>query len=327
VDPQAEEQLGRFLSLLEVQKRASRHTLAAYAHDLRQLADFCRRQGLERWDQLGEAHIRAHIAERHQNRIGSRSLQRSLSSLRSFFDFLVKTDSLALNPARAVRAPKAPKPLPAVLDVDQIAGLLDTPTQDPLEIRDLAIWELFYSSGLRLSELAALDCQDLDLAAGSAFVRSGKGRKARYLPVGGKACAAIARWLPIRADLAPEQEPALFLSERKKRISVRSIQARLSRWCVKLGLAEHVHPHMLRHSFASHMLEATSDLRAVQELLGHANISTTQIYTHMDFQRLAAVYDKAHPRSGRQDKPAKTPPEPEPGQSPGQAAGAELNQL
>ncbi|HUL11377.1 MAG TPA: tyrosine recombinase XerC [Methylococcaceae bacterium] len=293
----AREQLARFLELLEIRRRASAHTQAAYAHDLQQLTGFCERHQLGRWEDLRQHHVRAHLAERHREGLGSRSLQRELSALRSFFDFLIEEQRLALNPARGVRAPKAPRKLPKLLDVDQMVGLLDAAQDGELEARDLAMWELFYSCGLRLSELTQLDCKDVDLVSGSAFVRSGKGRKSRYCPVGGKACEAVRRWLAVRERYALADESALFVSNRGGRISPRTVQMRLERWRRKLGLAEHIHPHMLRHSFASHMLESTGDLRAVQELLGHANIATTQIYTHVDFQRLAAVYDQAHPRA------------------------------
>jgi integrase/recombinase XerC len=297
MEPDAREQLARFLELLEVRQRASAHTHAAYAHDLQRFAGYCQRNDLTRWDQVRQHHIRRHVAERHRDGLGSRSLQRELSALRSFFDFLVKESRLAVNPARGVRAPKAPRKLPKLLDVDQVAGLLDGEQEGDLEVRDLAMWELFYSSGLRLSELIQLDCRDVDLGSGSAFVQSGKGRKSRYVPVGSKACDALQRWLAIRERYALAGQTALFVSHRGGRIAPRTVQMRLEGWRRKLGVAEHIHPHMLRHSFASHMLESTSDLRAVQELLGHANISTTQIYTHVDFQRLAAVYDQAHPRA------------------------------
>lgn len=291
------EQLAQFLDMLRIQQRASRHTQEAYAHDLKWLSDFCERHQVGGWHVLRQHHIRAHIAERHRQGMGSRSLQRELSALRSFFDFLVKEGRIALNPARGVRAPKAARKLPRFLDVDQMSGLLDATQDGELEARDVAMWELFYSSGLRLSELTQLDSTDLDLESGSVFVQTGKGRKSRYAPVGSKACEALRRWLAIRERYVPEGEAALFISCRGQRISPRTVQMRLERWRRKLGLPERVHPHMLRHSFASHMLESSSDLRAVQELLGHANISTTQIYTHVDFQRLAAVYDQAHPRA------------------------------
>jgi len=302
MSPDAQAALARFFEKLQTQQRASPHTLEAYRHDLGQFAAYCENHdALESWQDLREPHVRAHIAERHRAGLGSRSLQRELSAIRGFFDDLLAEGCLSLNPAKGVRAPKAPRTLPKPLDVDQMAGMLEAQQDDALEVRDVAMWELFYSSGLRLSELTGLDCVDIDLDEGSVFVRAGKGGRSRYVPVGGKACAAIRIWLEARPAYAAGQEPALFVSRRGSRIAPRSVQQRLERWRVKHGIDGGVHPHKLRHSFASHMLEGSGDLRAVQELLGHANIATTQIYTHLDFQRLAAVYDQAHPRAKKRD--------------------------
>jgi len=301
MSPDAQAAVARYLEVLQIQQRLSPHTVDAYRHDLRQLADYCDQHGLDSWGGLREHHIRTHIAARHRADMGSRSLQRELSAIRGFFEFLIGEQSLPLNPARGVRAPKAPRTLPKPLDVDQMAGMLEAQQDDALEVRDVAMWELFYSSGLRLSELTGLDCPDIDLEADSVFVRSGKGGRSRYVPVGSKACAALRLWLEARAGYAGAQEPALFVSRLGKRIAPRSVQQRLERWRVKQGVDGRVHPHKLRHSFASHLLEGSGDLRAVQELLGHANIATTQIYTHLDFQRLAAVYDQAHPRAKKRD--------------------------
>jgi len=196
-----------------------------------------------------------------------------------------------------VRAPKQARRLPKTLDVDQINGLLDAGTDSVLEIRDLAMFELFYSSGLRLSELTALNLADLDMSDKSLIIRMGKGGKSRLLPIGHKAICILQQWLQLRANRVAASETAIFISKRGSRLSQRSVEARLTLWCKKKGIAEHVHPHMLRHSFASHLLESSQDLRSVQELLGHSNISTTQIYTHLDFQHLADIYDKAHPRA------------------------------
>lgn len=297
----AEAQVTRYLDALQNQKRMSVHTLDAYRHDLNELAVFCAANKLESWEAVREPHIRAHIAMRHRQDMKSRSLQRELSAIRGFFAFLIEEGHLNLNPAKGVRAPKAPRTLPKPLDVDQMAGMLEAQQDDELETRDVAMWELFYSSGLRLSELTNLDCSDIDLQAGSVFVRSGKGNRSRYVPVGSKACAAIQIWLQARPAHAGSQEQALFVSRLGKRIATRTVQQRLDRWRIKHGIDSHVHPHKLRHSFASHLLEGSGDLRAVQELLGHANIATTQIYTHLDFQRLAAVYDQAHPRAKKRD--------------------------
>ena len=297
MNPSAQQQLDRYLEMLQVHKRLSAHTLDAYGRDLARLVCFCERVELDDWEGLREHHVRAHIADRHRAHIESRSLQRELSAIRGFLNYLVSEGLLNLNPASGVRTPKVSRKLPKPLDVDSMAAMLDAQQNDGLEVRDLAMWELFYSSGLRLGELTGLNCPDIDLDSGSVFVRSGKGNRSRYVPVGSKACLAIGRWLLTRVFYAEESQPALFVSRLGKRIASRSVQQRLERWRLKLGVDAHIHPHMLRHSFASHMLEGSCDLRAVQELLGHANIATTQIYTHLDFQRLAAVYDQAHPRA------------------------------
>lgn len=286
----------QFLDYMRGEKRASDHTVSNYQRDLMRLKEFCAERQIEQWQLLQTADIRLYVASRHKAGIGARSIQRELAAFRSFFRFLLKRRMMALNPAQAVQAPKAPKNLPKTLDVDQVAGLLDANPDSIMEIRDVAIFELFYSSGLRLSELIMLDINDLDFSEGFLKVRHGKGGKQRILPVGGKALEAVRKWLACRPDCA---SGALFVSARGSRMGQRSVQLRLEKWCIKNGLAEHVHPHMLRHSFASHLLESCQDIRAVQELLGHADVSTTQIYTHLDFQHLASVYDKAHPRAKR----------------------------
>jgi integrase/recombinase XerC len=217
--------------------------------------------------------------------------------MRSFYHFLLKKRLVEINPAEHVQAPKQPRKLPKTLDVDQVTGLLEAGANSDLEIRDLAMFELFYSSGLRLSELVALNLADIDLDDHALIVRSGKGGKSRVLPIGSKAVSALRRWMPIRNDTADISEQALFTSNKGFRLSSRSVQLRLERWRMAKGIAENIHPHMLRHSFASHLLESSRDLRAVQELLGHSNISTTQIYTHLDFQHLAEIYDQTHPRA------------------------------
>lgn len=302
---EAHQQLRGFLDQLRYERRVSPHTIKGYTRDLEQLVHYCDGGEVEQWNHLQEHHIQSYIAGRHRKGLGGRSLQRELSAIRSFYDYLLKALHSDHNPAHGVHAPKGARRLPKTLDVDQISGLLETDPESELEIRDLAMWELFYSSGLRLSELANLNLNDVDLNDGSVLIREGKGRKSRVLPVGRCANNAIQSWLEIRPGVAVHDERALFVSQRGKRIGVRSIQSRLERWCRKLGLSEHVHPHMLRHSFASHLLESSSDLRAVQELLGHSNISTTQVYTHLDFQHLADVYDKAHPRAHKST--SKTP--------------------
>ncbi|MBV1875892.1 MAG: tyrosine recombinase XerC [Cycloclasticus sp.] len=287
----------QFLGVLKVERRLSSNTLKAYERDLSQLAAYCDEQGFSTWSELDVHHVRRFISERHRNGLGSRSLQRELSACRNFFGYLIKIKALPNNPAAGIRAPKAAKTLPNVLDVHQINALLEIEPMDNLEIRDLAMWELLYSSGLRVSELANIDLMDADLSGRTVHVVSGKGGKSRLLPLGGKAVGAIRKWLGVRMEFVKTGEMALFVGKTGSRLTTRGIQSRLERWRKRQGLQGRLYPHMLRHSFASHMLESSQDLRAVQELLGHSNISTTQVYTHLDFQHLASVYDKAHPRA------------------------------
>jgi integrase/recombinase XerC len=298
----AAQMLADFLEQLTVEKRASEHTVKNYQRDINHLTNYCSGKCILHWADLKQNDVRSHIASRHRQGLSSSSLQRELSAIRSFYNFLLKNRLAESNPAQHVKAPKQARKLPKTLDVDQINGLLEAGTNSDLEIRDLAMFELFYSSGLRLSELAGLNLTDVDLSDNSLMVRIGKGGKSRILPVGSKAVTAINNWLQLRLKNAAVSESALFVSIRGTRLSQRSIELRLEQWCKKKGIAEHIHPHMLRHSFASHLLESSQDLRAVQELLGHSNISTTQIYTHLDFQHLADVYDKAHPRAKKRSK-------------------------
>ncbi|BAO43304.1 tyrosine recombinase XerC [Thiolapillus brandeum] len=286
-----------FLRHLRLERRLSPRTLDAYERDLRDMAAWMQEHGRE-WLNLNQAEVRAWTAQRHRQGLSARSLQRRLAALRAFYHYLKREGRIQRNPAMGVRAPKVERKLPSTLDVDQMAQLLELPGNKPLDLRDQAMMELLYSSGLRLAELVSLDMSDLDLSDAMLEV-TGKGRKTRRLPVGSKARIAIQRWLEIRQELAEENEPALFVSQRGKRLSPRAVQSRLARRAMEQGAPRRVHPHMLRHSFASHMLESSGDLRAVQELLGHADISTTQIYTHLDFQHLAQVYDQAHPRARR----------------------------
>jgi len=293
----AELMLAEFFRQLTVEVRASEHTIKSYQRDLNQLSGYCTEKAIGQWADLQQTDIRAFIAGRHRKNLSSKSLQRELSAIRSFYNYLLKQGLVSINPAQHIQAPKQARKLPKTLDVDQLSGLLEAGASSLLEIRDLAMFELFYSSGLRLSELSALNLTDLDLPDSSLIVRIGKGGKSRILPIGSKAVTAIDNWLRQRAVKIPAAEPALFVSTRGTRLGQRNIELRLEQWCIKKGIAEHIHPHMLRHSFASHLLESSQDLRAVQELLGHSNISTTQIYTHLDFQHLAEIYDKAHPRA------------------------------
>jgi integrase/recombinase XerC len=297
VTPAATQWLERFIEQLQIEKRSSPHTVTSYRHDLLKLTAYCDEHNILEWQAIQPAIIRGYIAARHRQGMGSKSLQRELSSIRGFFKFLLKRQAASINPAQAIRAPKQDRKLPKLLDVDQVIGLLDASTVSPVEIRDQAMFELFYSCGLRLSELTDLNINDLDLSDRTLIVRSGKGNKTRVLPIGSKAVKSINSWLMLRPQYNPGDETALFISNRGKRISTRNVHQRLQNWCQTKGVAEHVHPHMLRHSFASHLLESSQDLRVVQELLGHANISTTQIYTHLNFQHLADVYDQTHPRA------------------------------
>jgi len=281
---------------LETLNHLSVNTRNAYRCDLSFLVCYCGREGIDTWRALDAGHIRAFIAWRHRQGIGGRSLQRSLSAVRAFYRFLADEGVVTHNPAEGIYAPKTPRKLPKVLDVDQTTRLVDINAADPLAQRDRAILELMYSSGLRLSELVALNMDEVDLDDAIVGV-TGKGNKRRYVPIGRYAVDALNRWLQIRGGLASSEETALFVSRRGKRLGARAVQERLRQWAIRQGLPTHVHPHMLRHSFASHLLESSGDLRAVQELLGHADIRTTQVYTHLDFQHLAKVYDAAHPRA------------------------------
>jgi len=288
-----------FEDYLQYEKHYSKHTLGAYRRDLKQFTQWLSKQSQTKTCDILTAdslHVRNWVASLHRQGISGKTLQRKLSSLRSFYQFMLRKHQLKNNPAIDIRAPKAARTLPDTLDVDTLSQLLEIPADSILAIRDKAIMELFYSSGLRLSELTNLDLDSIDLAE-QTLRAIGKGNKTRILPIGTKAAEALTRWLKQRGLMAKLDEKALFVSQRGKRISVRSVQQRLNYWQKKQGLEQHIHPHKLRHSFASHILESSGDLRAVQELLGHADISTTQIYTHLDFQHLANVYDKAHPRA------------------------------
>jgi len=294
--------LERFLDHLRRERRLSPHTLSNYQRDLQRLATWCQERGIGDWRALNQGQVRAFVAARHRQGISGKSLQRELSSLRSLFRYLLREGQAEGSPAAGVRAPKAPRRLPPTLDADRIGRLLDRQAEDPLMQRDRAIMELFYSSGLRLAELVSLDLADIDLDDAMVDV-TGKGSKTRRIPIGRKARHALGDWLKIRPEIAAPAEPALFVSRRGGRISPRTVQQRLRKRAAEGDAPAHLHPHMLRHSFASHLLESSGDLRAVQELLGHADIGTTQIYTHLDFQHLAKVYDEAHPRARHKKGP------------------------
>ena len=313
--PELPEAAGQWLRHLEQNRRYSPHTLSAYQRDLQQLVQLAQDKPLQ---SLVNGNIRQFLARLHGQGLGPRSLARMLASWRGFYKWWAPQSGMALNPAADVRAPKAARGLPKALSVDQTQALLEAPVllaqTDPISLRDRAIFELFYSSGLRLSELVGLDVQYtqtkehtssgwINLADHEVHVL-GKGGKRRTVPIGAQALQALANWLAIRPQLAPSNvamadQVALFIGARGRRISPRVIQGQLTKLALQAGLPTHVHPHVLRHSFASHVLQSAQDLRAVQEMLGHANISTTQLYTKLDFQHLAKAYDSAHPRAGR----------------------------
>jgi integrase/recombinase XerC len=298
MQPAAAEWLQRFGTHLASERRLSAHTAAAYRRDLAALVRWCERNGIERWDALDGQHVRRFAAHSHAAGLGARSLARRLAALRTFCEFLLRERVIRHNPGIDIRAPKAPKRLPHTLDADMMARLLALEPRDPLEVRDLAIMELFYSSGLRLAELLALDLGDLDLADRTVRVL-GKGAKTRIVPVGSKAVAALQRWLRERAALAAPEQRAIFVGQGGRRLGSRAVQLRIRAHALRQGLPVGVHPHLFRHSFATHLLESSRDLRGVQELLGHANIGTTQVYTHLDFQHLARIYEDSHPRARR----------------------------
>lgn len=288
--------LQKFLTHLEHERGLSPQTVSAYGRDLDAFTRFCAEDDVTDPARVNEHLVRALVARRHRQGLDGRSLQRLLSAIRSFYRYLLREGAAKQNPALGVKAPKAGRKLPATLDPDMLEQLLSFPTDTPIALRDKALLELFYSSGLRLSEVAELTWDQLDLGAGMVTVR-GKGNRQRMVPVGRPAREALLAWRTRRAGIAAFNEPRVFVSMQGKPLAVRSIQDRIGHWARHQGLPQHVHPHLLRHSFASHMLESSGDLRAVQELLGHADISTTQVYTHLNFQHLAEVYDKAHPRA------------------------------
>ena len=297
----ADASVEKFLTELAIQRGASPHTLAAYRRDLARLAELA--AGVE-LAALKPAQLRRGLMALHSRALAPRSIARTLSAWRSYYAWLARRGAIALNPADGLRAPKRPHVLPKALGIDQAAALLDRPAANaatapdqPLQVRDAAMFELLYSSGLRLSELVSLDWPGgLDLATGEVTV-TGKRKKTRTVPVGDKARTALEAWLAVRTQLLRDEQPALFLGRNGTRLTPRQVESRLAQWAQRQGVGVHVHPHMLRHSFASHVLQSSGDLRAVQEMLGHASIAATQIYTHLDFQHLAKVYDAAHPRA------------------------------
>jgi len=292
--PGFEAQVDAYLDYLLTQRRASAHTLSNYRRELQRLAALC--EGLDP-EAVTAPRIRGFAGKLHGSGLAPRSVARALSAWRGFFRWRVRHHGAATNPVDGIRPPKSARLLPKSLGPDVLGALLDAPADDPLELRDRAMFELLYSSGLRLAELLSLDLDArLDLAGGEATV-TGKRGKTRVVPIGRAALEAIAAWLPVRATLVSGDEKALFVTRSGTRPSQGAVRSRLDRWSRLHGDGTHVHPHMLRHSFASHVLQSSGDLRAVQEMLGHASIQSTQVYTHLDFQHLAKVYDQAHPRA------------------------------
>jgi integrase/recombinase XerC len=291
----ASPELAGFLSQLQQERRLSPHTAEGYRRDVLKLFELT---GPTPLAALQIHQIRRFVAQLHARGLSGRSLARLLSAWRGFFDYLARDHGLARNPCDGVRAPKSPKKLPKALSPDEAVRLVEIDDDSLLALRDRAIFELFYSSGLRLSELTALRLGDVDFTDATVRVL-GKGSKTRVVPVGRQALQALTAWLQTRATLVETGQTALFVSRRGAALTPRAVQQRLKTWAIRQGLPGHVHPHMLRHSFASHLLQSSGDLRAVQEMLGHASISTTQVYTHLDFQYLAKVYDQAHPRAKR----------------------------
>ena len=293
--------LARYLDFLRHERRLAAHTLAAYSRDGALLEKLSAGRDPR---ELGAADIRRFVASLHGGGLAPRSLARLLSAWRGFFDWLVRSGDLAANPCQGLRAPRAARTLPEALSPDDASRLVALEDGSDLGLRDRALFELAYSCGLRVSELTGLDVGSVDASSGEVRV-TGKGSKTRIVPVGGPALEALARWLPVRDRLAAAGEPALFVGRSGRRLAPREVQRRIKRRAALAGLGVDVHPHMLRHSFASHVLQSSGDLRAVQEMLGHASIASTQVYTHLDFQHLAKVYDAAHPRARRKPRDPK----------------------
>jgi integrase/recombinase XerC len=292
----------RFIRHLEIERRLSPLTCKNYRRDIDALSAWLENAGVNSWGAVDSEHVRAFSAACFRRGLSARSIQRRLSAARTLFRYLIREKAVRKNPITSISAPKSRKRLPGNLDADRMARLLEIPGDGPIVDRDRAMLELLYSSGLRLAELVGLDLGDVDSIDATVRV-TGKGNKDRIVPVGRQAGKALARWAVSRSSLAAAGESALFVSNRGGRISPRSVQARVKHWAKRQGIDANVYPHLFRHSFATHVLESSHDLRGVQELLGHANISTTQVYTHLDFQHLAQTYDRTHPRARRKEKP------------------------
>lgn len=289
----------QFLRYIQVERRLSPVTITGYRRQLSALAQMMVAMKITDWSSLESQHVRMLLAKSHRSGLQPTSLALRFSALRSFLDWQVAQKMREVNPAKGIRTPKAGRHLPKNMDVDEVSQLMNIDLKDPLSVRDRTMLEVMYGAGLRLSELIGLNLNDIDLQEGEVRVL-GKGSKERKVPLGRKAVEWLQNWLPMRELYSPEDKAIFISTQSGKRLSVRSVQKRFEIWGVKQGVNSHVNPHKLRHSFATHLLESSGDLRAVQELLGHANLSTTQVYTHLDFQHLAKVYDAAHPRAKRE---------------------------
>lgn len=287
-----------YWDFLRIEKQVSPHTLQNYQRQLVAASDLLLEMGIDAWEDVDSSSIRLLLTQSHKKGLSAKSIGLRLVALRQWFVYLIKIGKIASNPTLGIKSPKVGKHLPKNIDAEQMIQLLDVQSDMPSDIRDIAIMELMYSSGLRLSELQGLNLEEMDLKAREVKV-NGKGSKERIVPIGSKALNAMNLWLNVRSQFKPK-DTAVFINQRGTRLSHRSIQLILKKWGEKQGLESHLHPHKLRHSFATHMLEASGDLRAVQELLGHSSLSTTQVYTHLNFQHLAKIYDSAHPRAKRQ---------------------------
>ncbi len=296
-----QDDLTRFYRFLESEKQFSSHTLKAYQRDIGRFMGYCDEQQTALWSGIDEHLIRQFVASVHRQGLGGKSIQRLLSALRRLFHYLQSNQLMRQNPAAHVQAPRSERKLPEVMHHQQLDQLLALNSDDPLVIRDHAMLELLYASGLRLSELIGLNLGDVDWHNNTLRVL-GKGRKERFCPFGKSAANVLKKWLKCRENIVKSVESALFLNSRGGRISASAVRSRIQKLCREKGISQRVYPHLMRHSFASHMLESSQDLRAVQELLGHAHLKTTQIYTHLDFQQLARTYDAAHPRAQKQKK-------------------------
>jgi integrase/recombinase XerC len=300
VDDADKDWIDRFIHHLAYERRLSNLTCKHYRLDLGTLLAWCGEAGIPHWPDLDSQHVRNYAAACFRRGLSAKSIQRRLSAARTFFRYLLREKHVKRNPVVSVSAPKGRKRLPDNLDADRMARLLEIQGDGPIVDRDRAILELLYSSGLRLAELVNLDINDVDMRDATVRV-TGKGNRERVVPVGSHALSAMSKWHRSRADFATADEPALFVSKRGSRLSPRSVQSRVTYWAQRQGIDMKVFPHLFRHSFATHLLESSHDLRGVQELLGHANISTTQVYTHLDFQHLAQIYDRTHPRARKKN--------------------------